>query len=40
MRSFIVACVAAIVVAAGGAIVLEQYQKSAQSAYSSTGVRV
>jgi hypothetical protein len=42
MRSFVVACVAAIVIAVGAALVLDQYyQEPASSAYSSTsGVRL
>ncbi len=35
MRSFIIACVAALVVAIGAAIVLEKYQQTADSAYAS-----
>ena len=40
MKSFVLACVAAIVIAAGGAVVLNMVQKSAESAYSTTGARV
>ena len=40
MKSFIIACVAALVVAIGSAYVLEGYQQSADSAYASkTGAR-
>jgi hypothetical protein len=40
MRSFIVACVAAIVIAVIGAVVLDIYQKPADVAYSTTGARI
>jgi hypothetical protein len=40
MKSFIIACVAAGVIAIGAAFVLEHVQKSAESAYSTAGVRV
>ncbi len=41
MKTFIVACVVAIVVAVGGAYVLEKYQTSADHAYASpTGARI
>ncbi len=40
MKIFILACVAALVLALGAAVVLNQFQMSAQSAFSSsTGVR-
>jgi hypothetical protein len=41
MKTFIIACLAAIVLAVGAAFVLELVQTSAQSAYSSvTGARI
>jgi hypothetical protein len=40
MKAFVVACVTLIVVAVGAAVVLEKYQKSADHAYSTTGVRI
>jgi len=41
MRSFIVACVVAVVVAAGAAWVLEGVQKPAENAYASpSGTRI
>ena len=40
MKSFVAACVAAVVIAAGAALVLDQLQKSAESAYSTSGARV
>ena len=40
MKSFVVACVAAVVIAAGAAFVLDQIQRSAEAAYSTTGARV
>jgi hypothetical protein len=41
MKSFIIACVVAVVVAFGSAFILNQYQETAQTAFSSsTGVRV
>jgi hypothetical protein len=40
MKSFIIACVAALAIATGAAVVLDQLQKPATSAYSTTGARV
>lgn len=40
MKSFVLACVAALVIAIGGAIVLDRVQKSAETAFSTTGARV
>ncbi len=41
MKSFVIACVVAVVVALGAAFVLDGFNKSAETAYSSpTGVRV
>ncbi len=40
MKSFIVACVAAIVIALGAAVVLEKVQASAEHAFATTGARI
>ncbi len=40
MKSFIAACVAAIVIAAVGALVLDRMQRTAEAAYTTTGARV
>ena len=40
MRSFVVACVAAVVIAIGAAAVLDHYQKPAAAAFSTSGVRI
>ncbi len=40
MKSFVLACVAALVIAAGAAFVLDHLQKSADTAYSTTGARI
>jgi hypothetical protein len=41
MRAFLIACAAAIIIAIGAVIVLDQSQRSAEVAYSSpTGVRI
>jgi hypothetical protein len=40
MKTFIVACVAAVVIAAGAAVVLNGIQKPAESAYTTTGARI
>jgi hypothetical protein len=40
MKSFVFACVAALVIAVAGAVVLNQFQKSAEAAYSTVGARV
>jgi hypothetical protein len=40
MRSFLIACVAAIVLAVGGAIVLDHFQKPVATAFTTAGVRI
>jgi hypothetical protein len=40
MRSFILACLAAIIVAVGAAVVLDRFQEPASSAFSTEGVRL
>lgn len=40
MKSFIVACIAAVVIAVIGAAVLDVYQKPAETAFSTTGARI
>jgi hypothetical protein len=40
MRSFVAACIAAIVIAIGSAVVLNGYQKPAIAAFSTSGVRI
>ena len=40
MKTFVVACLAAIVIAVGAAVVLEHVQDSAEAAYSTVGARV
>jgi hypothetical protein len=41
MKAFLVACVAIVVIAVGASVVLDRYQESAATAYSSpTGVRM
>jgi hypothetical protein len=40
MRSFIVACLAAVVIAAAGAVTLSFFQQSADVAFSTPGVRL
>lgn len=40
MKPFLIACVAALLIAAGGALVLDHYQRSAESAFATTGARV
>ena len=40
MRSFVAACIATIVIAIGGAVVLDHYQKPAAVAFSTSGVRI
>jgi hypothetical protein len=40
MKSFIVACIAAIVIAGGAALVLSHLQESAETAFSTSAVRV
>jgi hypothetical protein len=40
MKSFLLACVAAVVVAAVGAVVLDRVQEPVAQAFSTTGVRL
>lgn len=40
MKSFIAACVIAVVIAVGGAVVLERFQEPAAQAFSTTSTRV
>ena len=40
MRSFVAACIAAIIIAIGGAVVLDHYQKPAAATFSTSGVRI
>ncbi|WP_256436574.1 hypothetical protein [Bradyrhizobium sp. CCBAU 51753] len=40
MKAFLLACTAAIVIAAAGFVVLNQVQDSAQQAFATTGVRL
>ena len=41
MRTFVVACILAIIVAAGAAVVLEKYQQPAENAFASpSGARI
>jgi hypothetical protein len=40
MKSFIVACIAAAVIAIGAVVVLNSIQKPVETAYSTTGVRI
>ena len=40
MKSFLAACIAIVVIAVGAAIVLDRYQKPAESAYATTGARI
>jgi hypothetical protein len=40
MRSFLIACVAAIIIAIGGAVVLDHFQKPAATAFTTAGVRI
>ena len=41
MKSFLAACVAIVVIAIGASVVLDRYQESAETAFSSpTGVRM
>jgi hypothetical protein len=40
MRSFIVACVAAVVIAAIGAVVLNSFQEPVDVAFATNGVRL
>ncbi len=40
MKPFLIACVAALLIATGGALLLDHYQRSAESAFATTGARV
>jgi hypothetical protein len=40
MKSFIVACIAAAVIAIGAVVVLNSIQKPVETAFSTTGVRI
>jgi hypothetical protein len=40
MRAFVVACVAAVVIAVGAAVVLNQIQKPSDHAYATSGARI
>jgi hypothetical protein len=40
MKTFVVACLAAIAIAAGAAFVLERVQASTEAAYSTVGARI
>jgi hypothetical protein len=40
MKSFIIACIAITVIAIGGAVVLDHYQKPVEQAFSTTCVRI
>jgi hypothetical protein len=40
MKTFIVACIAAVVIALGAVVVLNGLQTSVETAYSTTGVRI
>jgi hypothetical protein len=40
MRSFIVACIAAAIIATGAAFVLNHYQESAEMAFKTGSVRI
>jgi hypothetical protein len=40
MRVFLIACVAAVLIAGGAVFVLNQVQMSAETAFSTTGARV
>jgi hypothetical protein len=40
MKTFVVACIAAAVIAIGAVVVLNSVQKPASTAYSTTGVRI
>ena len=40
MRSFMIACVAAVVIAIGGAVILNAFQKPAGLAFKTTSVRI
>ena len=40
MRAFIAACAAALIIAIGGAVVLDQYNKPVEAAYATSGARI
>jgi hypothetical protein len=40
MKTFIVACVAACLIAVGAAVILDRFQEPASTAFSTTGVRI
>ena len=40
MKTFVVACIAAAVIAIGAVVVLNSVQKQVSTAYSTTGVRI
>jgi hypothetical protein len=40
MRVFVIACAAAVLIAGGAALVLNQLPQSAETAFSTTGARV
>ena len=40
MKTFIVACIAAAVIAVGAVVVLNSIQKPVETAFSTTGVRI
>jgi len=40
MKTFIVACIAAIIIAAGAVAVLDGIQKPVETAFSTSGVRI
>jgi hypothetical protein len=40
VRSFVIACLAALIIAIGGAVILDKFQKPADMAYQTSGVRL
>ena len=40
MKAFLIACLAIIVLAVGASVVLDLYQKPAEAAFSTSGVRI
>jgi len=40
MKPFVIACIAAVVIAAGGVVVLNEIQKPVDVAYSTSAVRI
>lgn len=40
MKPFMIACVAALFIAVGAAMVLDHYQRSAETAFATTGARI